>query len=41
VKLGKGEDTCGLGRLVRAGISKISAPVVSGDGSCDDIRVVI
>jgi hypothetical protein len=41
VKLRTGEDTCGLGRVVRAGVSKTSAPVVSGDGSCDDVRVVI
>jgi hypothetical protein len=41
VKLGRGEDSRGLGRVVRAGISKTSAPVVSGDGSCDDVGVAI
>jgi hypothetical protein len=41
VNVGSGEDTGGLGRVVRAGVSKTSAPVVSGDTSCDDVGVVI
>jgi hypothetical protein len=41
VNVESGEDTGGLGRVVRAGVSKMSASVVSGDTSWDDVGVVI
>jgi hypothetical protein len=41
VNVGSGVDAGGLGRVVRAGVSKTSALVVSGDTSCDDVGVVI
>jgi hypothetical protein len=41
VNVGSGVDAGGLGRVVRAGVSEMSAPVVSGDTNCDDVGVVI
>jgi hypothetical protein len=41
VNVVSGEDPGGLGRVVRAGVSKTRAPVVSGDTSWDDAGVVI